>query len=179
MAPLLEGRSSPFIYAVPAVPRESRGSTKPFSFVVARRAVGPVHPAYASALFPGEFRVALHAMSAQQIVAYQAWSEGEKAAYALLYSEDEWTANKAVCRRVSKAANKAANRAKKLQHGSAQESAAMLGDFEGDAILTSASGTVKPTAVLTGEASPEVQTKVIACILIRISARSEMMEQPN
>lgn len=179
LAPLLEGRSSPFTHPVPAVPRVSGGSTKPFPFIVAHQTIGPLHPASTNALFPGKFRLALHAMSAQQIAAFQAWSDGDKVAYALLYSVEEWEANKAECRRVAKTANKAANRAKKLQHGSAQESAAMLGDFEGNAILTSASGTVKPTAVLTGEASPEVQTMVSACILIRISARSEMMEQPN
>jgi len=140
-APLLEGRSAPFSYAVPGVPRQTGGLTKPFSFVVAKKTVAHLLPAGASALFPGKFRQELHNMSAEQIVAFQAWSDAEKAAYSLLYSKEEWEANVAECRRVYKATNKAANKAKKRK-GLTSE------DCDSTSTPALASGSARPKLLL-------------------------------
>jgi hypothetical protein len=159
LAPLLKGRSAPFTFTVPTVARETGGWTKPFPFVVALRSVTHLLPPDASALFPDEFRKELHSMSAQQIVAYQTWSEAEKTAYALLYSRDEWKANVAVCRRVYQTTNKAANKVKKR---GADSSVALLEASErcSTSGTVAVSGFTEPTALLSVDANHCANTKV-------------------
>ena len=153
LTPLMKGRSAPFTFTVPAVPRETGGWTKSFPFVVALSSVMHLLPADASALFPDKYRKELHDMSAQQIVAYQAWSEAEKAAYASLYSKEEWEANVAECRRVYKATNKAANNAKKRK-GMAPE------DGSSTVALAATSDSSRQSLLLLCEAKGESKPQV-------------------
>jgi len=165
LQPLLDGKLTPFTYTVPPVRRQAGGWTKKsFQVTVARTSVAHLLlPAHDAALFPDKFRKELHSMSAQQIVAYQAWSGVEKAAYAMLYSKEEWEANVAECRRVYKTTNKATNKAKKQKVTSSADAELVAPSplVECDFVITTtaASEMIAPLK-LTNNASYETETKV-------------------